>query len=174
MSNMSREDKLFRNELQVLEYYKSLNKEDQTLQETKAALDDLTRKYKSLLEQTRFLTWISGRLERKLQRTNRELQNNNAALQKTLNELTKAEAGKSAYAIIYTIAIVLFVLEEFFVEPVINMFGNTIGYSIIFKSAIVLILKASETLIEKKVMRARKARGTLAPSKVPAFDPSPK
>ena len=166
MSKMSREDKLFRNELQILEHYKTLSKEDQSLQETKAALEDLTRKYKSLLEQTRFLTWISGRLERKLQRTNRELQNNNEALQKTLDELTKAEAGKSAYAIIYTIAILLFVLEEFFVERVINMFGNTIGYNIIFKSVIVLILKASETIIEKKVMRSRKARGTLAASPV--------
>lgn len=157
MSKLSREDKLFRNENLILEKYRALVARENTPEETKAALAELTHKYKALLDQTRFLTWISGRLERKLQRTNRELIDNNVKLKNTLRDLTKAEAGRSAYTIIYFIAIALFVLEEFFVEPVINMFGDSISFSILAKLSIVLMLKMSEGFIEKKVIRSRRS-----------------
>src|SRR3954464_6012479 len=119
MSKMTREEKLFRNESNVLEFYTEILAHDNSAAQNREALEKLTHKYKNLLDQTRFLTWISGRLERKLQRTNRELFTKNQDLQKTLDHLTKAEAGRSAYAIIYFIAIVLFVLEELFIEPLI-------------------------------------------------------
>jgi hypothetical protein len=124
MSKMTREEKLFRNESNVLDKYKNFISEERSVEETKEALKNLTANYENLLNQTRFLTWISGRLERKLQRTNRELIENNNTLQNTLDALTKAEASKSAYAIIYSVAIVLFVLEQFFVDPLIAMAGG--------------------------------------------------
>jgi chromosome segregation ATPase len=153
MSKMTREEKLFKNEISVLNHYRGVVAQPNSPNETKEALEQLTNKYKALLEQTRFLTWISGRLERKLQRTNAELFQKNNRLQSTLNELTKAEAGRSAYAIIYFIAIVLFVLEEFFVEPLIGIVGNGLGYNIIIKLAIVLLLKVSEGVIEKRITK---------------------
>jgi hypothetical protein len=155
MSKMTQEEKLFKNESNVLEYFQEMTTRENSAQENKEALEQLTKKYKSLLDQTRFLTWVSGRLERKLQRSNRELFENNSVLQKTLDDLTKAEAGRSAYAIIYFIAIALFVLEEFFVEPLIGVFGESIGYSILIKLIIVLLLKVSESSIEKKIRSAR-------------------
>src|SRR3954466_11533184 len=103
MSKMTREEKLFRNENKVLERYSDMLSQKHSPEEVKTALGNLTHKYKSLLEQFTVLTWISGRLERKLQRKNDELIINNARLQRTLDELTKAEAGKSVYAIIYSI-----------------------------------------------------------------------
>lgn len=153
MSKMSREEKLFKNEINVLNHYREMVTRENSPKDTKEALENLTDRYKSLLEQTRFLTWISGRLERKLQRTNRELSGKNNKLISTLKDLTKAEAGKSAYAIIYFIAIMLFVLEEFFVEPLINIIGDGLGLSILIKLVIVLVLKVSEGFIEKKVMK---------------------
>jgi hypothetical protein len=156
ISKMSREEKLFRNENNVLTHYQQLLERDINPEDTSIALKKLTHKYKILLDQTRFLTWISGRLERKLQRKNAELFNNNKRLQQTLDELTKAEAGRSTYAIIYSIAIALFVLEELFIEPFINMLGNNLSYSIIIKLGIVLILKLSEGFIEKKITRNKK------------------
>jgi hypothetical protein len=155
MSKMTQEEKLFKNESNVLEYYQDMLSRPNSPEETQQALEQLTRKYKSLLDQTRFLTWISGRLERKLQRSNRELFENNNSLQKALDDLTRAEAGRSAYAIIYFIAIALFVLEEFFVEPFIGIFGESIGYSILIKLVIVLLLKVSESTIESKIRDAR-------------------
>ena len=161
MSKLNREEKLFRNEIDVLTHYREVVKQEKTAEETKAALEGLTIKYKALLEQTRFLTWISGRLERKLHRSNRELVHKNNKLVSTLKELTKAEAGRNAYAISYSIVIVLFVLEEFFVEPLINMGGNGVGYSILIKLGIVLLLKVSEGFIETRVTKKKAFREAL-------------
>ena len=73
----------------------------------------------------------------------------------------KAEAGKNAYTIIYFIAIGLFVLEEFFVEPVINMIGESVLISILIKLVIVLGLKASEGFIERKVTKKQAFRDAI-------------
>ena len=152
---MSREEKLFKNENDILTHYQDMIKRENSHEETSDALRKLTARYKSLLDQTRFLTWISGRLERKLHRKNKELNDNNSILQRTLDDLTKAEAGRSAYAIIYFIAIGLFVLEELFVEPLIRAVGDNIGYGIMIKLGIVLMLKISEGFIERKITRNR-------------------
>lgn len=156
MSKMTREEKLFRRENEILTTYNEMIAKENSPEETSKALEKLTSKYGDLLLQTRFMTWISGRLERKLQRTNRELINNNKKLQTTLDELTRSEATRSAYAIIYFIAIVLFVLEEFLVEPLITELGGNVGYGILIKLAIVLLLKLTESLIERKIRMNRK------------------
>jgi hypothetical protein len=156
MSKMSREEKLFKRENTLLEQFKEITSRETTPEETKEGLKKLVSKYEDLLLQTRFMTWVSGRLERKLQRTNRELINNNNTLQQTLDELTKAEASRSATAIIYFIAIILFVLEEFLVEPFITRMGGNVGYGILVKLLIVLLLKVAEGLIEKKITRNKK------------------
>lgn len=158
MSKMSREEKLFRRENQTLEKYKELSASDPAPKESLEGLKKMVSKYEDLLLQTRFMTWVSGRLERKLQRINRELVNNNQTLQTTLDELTKAEASRSAYATIYFIAIILFVLEEYLVEPFITQIGGSAGYGILFKLLIVLLLKVVESIIEKKVKHKRRAR----------------
>jgi hypothetical protein len=155
MSKMNREEKLFKKELNVLLHYREIVSRENTVEDTRSALETLTNKYKSLLEQTRFLTWISGRLERKLQRKNIELHHKNNRLVSTLKELTKAEAGRSAYAVIYFIAIALFVLEEFFVEPVISMVGKGVWFSILIKLGIVLLLRVSEGFIERSLTKKK-------------------
>ena len=167
MSKLSREEKLFKKEIQILNKYREIADQDVSHEDAKIALAELTNKYKALLEQTRFLTWISGRLERKLHRTNRELFEKNNKLENTLHELTKSEAGRNATGIIYFIAIVLFVLEEYFVEPVIGMFGEGVSYGILFKVMIVLLLKVSEGFLEKKLTKKDRFRFTsdrLSPS----------
>jgi hypothetical protein len=156
MSKYLMEDKLFKKEIQILTDYRRIASDDASHEETKLALEDLTEKYKALLDQTRFLTWISGRLERKMHRINKELFQKNIKLENTLNDLTKSEAGRSATGIIYFIAIVLFVLEEYFVEPVIGMFGDGETYSgILIKVMIVLLLKLSEGFIERKLTKRK-------------------
>jgi hypothetical protein len=151
-----KEDKLFSKEAAVLQHYRDVLEKDSSPTIKRELLQDLTDKYSNLMEQSRFLTWISGRLERKLQKANQDLFHKNQSLQTTLSELVKARAGRNAYAIIYFIAIVLFVLEEFFVEPVIEMFGDGVGYSILIKLIIVLLLKVSEGFIEEKIVKKPK------------------
>lgn len=153
MSKPVRDEKMFTNEMNIYNRHKDFLSTEKSHDGLKAAHEKLTNDYKKLLEQTRFLTWISGRLEKKLHKANRELVDRNAKLEKTVDELITARAGKNAYAIIYFIAIVLFVLEEFLIEPVINQFGNGVGYSILIKLIIVLLLKVSEGFIEERIKR---------------------
>jgi hypothetical protein len=152
MSKMTREEKLFKKENATLEYYKEQLINLDCPIDAQRSLRKLTMSYEALLNQTRFMTWVSGRLERKLHRKNVELLDKNDILQRTLNDLTVAEAGKSAYAIIYFIAIILFMLEELLIEPLVS----GIGYGILIKLGIVLILKVSEGFIEKKLVRHKR------------------
>jgi hypothetical protein len=152
MAKNQAEDKLFSNEAKILHHYRDLLDTHEGDKIDRAVLEDLVKKYGTLLEQSKFLTWISGRLERKLQKVNQELFVKNHDMQNALNDLIKAKAGKSAYTIIYFIAIVLFVLEEFFVEPVITAFGGGLSYSILIKLVIVLLLKSSEGFIEEQLI----------------------
>lgn len=152
MAKKQVEDKLFSNEAKILHEYKQLLETNTDEKIDRAVLEELVKKYGTLLEQSRFLTWISGRLERKLQKVNQELFLKNHEMQRALDDLVKAKAGKSAYAIIYFIAIILFVLEEFFVEPFIQMVGGGLSYSILIKLVIVLLLKSSEGFIEDRII----------------------
>jgi hypothetical protein len=48
------------------------------------------------------------------------------------------------------------VLEELFVEPFVKLVGNNISYGILIKLGIVLMLKLSEGIIEKKITRRKR------------------
>lgn len=160
MQNRHKEDKLFSNEAKVLQKYRELLVANPDSKIERTSLEELTDKYKNLLEQSRFLTWISGRLERKLQKANQEMFAKNNEMQATLDELSKAKAGKKAYAIIYFIAIILFVMEESFVEPFIDMFGGGVWYGILIKLVIVLFLKSSESFIEEQLIKRTLLKNT--------------
>ncbi len=153
MRKPEQEEKLFKKEVGIYNKHKDFIGQENSPEMTRQALEHLTIEYKRILEQTRFLTWVSGRLEKKLHRANNSLQDRNRKLEKTIEELITAKAGRSAYAIIYFIAIVLFVLEEFFIEPVIGMVGCGWGYSILIKLIIVLLLKVSEGFIEERIKK---------------------
>lgn len=165
MSIETREEKIFKKEIAVFNQYKNFSESSHTHEQTEAALRDLTAKYKALLDQTRFLTWVSGRLEKKLHRANRDLNERNNSLETTLAELVKAKAGRNAFIIIYFIAIGLFVLEEFFVEPIISMFGEGLGLSILIKLLIVLLLKGVESLVEDRIKKKPKLQTLDSPVK---------
>jgi hypothetical protein len=153
MNRPAREEKMFTNEMNIYNRNREIVNREKSLEALTLAHEKLTEDYKKLLEQTRFLTWVSGRLEKKLHKANRELTERNKKLEKTIDELLTAQAGKNAYAIIYFIAIVLFVLEEFLIEPVINQVGSGVGYSILIKLIIVLLLKVSEGFLEDRIKK---------------------
>jgi hypothetical protein len=153
MSKPVRDEKMFTNELGIYNKHRDFDYHTNSHKELVAEHEKLANDYKKLLEQTRFLTWISGRLEKKLHKANRELTERNSRLEKIVDELITARAGRTAYAIIYFIAIVLFMLEEFFIDP---LFGNGLGYSILIKLIIVLLLKVSEGFIEDRIKKSPK------------------
>ena len=158
MSKTAQEEKMFSKEVGIYYRHKDFLSDENHPEKMKGALEDLTNEYKKLLEQTRFLTWISGRLEKKLHRANHELKDRNTLLERTIDELITARASKNAYTIIYIIAIVLFVLEEFLIEPVITRFGSGLGFSILIKLVIVLLLKVTEGILEERIKNKRRPK----------------
>jgi hypothetical protein len=155
---MSRKSEiLFGEEESVLHLYKSLSDFDEVDTNYKDALKVLTEKYKELLNQTKFLTRMGDRLENRLHTVNATLAQKNVDLSTALDDLTKARVSKQAYFIIYLIATMLFVFEEFFIDPVVSVFGTGIWIVLIIKLCIALLLKPTESLLENRFLsRIRK------------------
>lgn len=139
---------LFEEETRVLEHYQEL------IEEAPAndALKMMTEKYRELLDQTKFLTRISDRLENRLQSVNQTLAQKNIELTSALDELTKARISKQAYLIIYFIAGLLFVFEEFFIDPIASFVGKGLGMVLVIKLCIALLLKPTESLLENRLL----------------------
>lgn len=137
---------LFMEETRVLEHFQNLS--DEKLPELKT----ITEKYRELLDQTKFLTSISDRLENRLHTVNQTLAEKNIELSTALNELTKARISKQAYVIVYLIAAVLFVFEEIFIDPVASFLGKGFGVVIVIKLCIALLLKPTESLLENGLL----------------------
>ena len=122
--------------------------------------------------QMRLITKVSDKVQKKLDRVNTaldnknaELDSKNAELQKTIDELTQARAGKIAATIVLVIAVMLFLLEELFIDNVIkNLLGTTSQWaSIITKLVVVLMLKPLEGILENFIIsylyKKKKERG---------------
>ena len=147
-------ERLFAEEERVVSNFQLLLEDGNSLsaEEYKHQLSVLTNKYQELLDQTRFLTRISDRLENKLHGLNSVLNKKNHELKVTLDELKKARISKRAYAIIYMIAASLFVFEEFVVDPVLSIFGKGMAIALLIKFCIVLLLKPTENLLENNFL----------------------
>jgi hypothetical protein len=148
-------ERLFSEEAKIADQFQGLLKNDSLAgaDDYKMALSSLSEKYKELLDQTKFLTKISDRLENRLHTANQSLEEKNIELKETLDELTKARVGKKAFTIIYVIAAFLFVFEEYFVGPFLGMMGNLMLGGILIKLAIALLLKPAESLLENSLLK---------------------
>lgn len=104
--------------------------------------------------QMRLITKVSDKIQKKLDRVNAALDYKNAELQKTIDELTQARAGKIAATIVLVIAVMLFLLEELFIDNAIKtLLGTTSQWaSVITKLVVVLLLKPLEALLENFII----------------------
>jgi len=144
---------VFTEELNVLNKSKEfLVKEDMTLDECKHQLELLQNHYDELLDQSKLITKVSDRLQKKINKANDELAEKNTTLQETtkqleeknttlqqttnqldlknkelqttLDNLDKAKIGRKAASITTGVAIALFIIIEGFIEPPIEEYAN--------------------------------------------------
>lgn len=126
----------------------------------------MTENYDELLDQVVLITRISDRLQKKLDQSNEELSklNNqlndkNVELQKTIDDLIKARAGRKATTIVFIFALILFVFSETLLEPYIDAFANNAYISLVIKGVIAMSIKPLEMLVEKGLLKsARKQK----------------
>ncbi|TAF74465.1 MAG: hypothetical protein EAZ53_08760 [Bacteroidetes bacterium] len=124
-------------------------------QKIKAEYNRLVDNFEETIGELKLITKVSDKLQNKLDKTNSALDNKNKELQETLDALTKAKAGRKAATIILALAVILFLLEEIFIEKLIdNYSGGNVWFSLGAKGAIALGLKPLEGFLERILLDA--------------------
>ncbi|PIB34957.1 hypothetical protein BFP72_05900 [Reichenbachiella sp. 5M10] len=121
--------------------------------------------YKDLLDQSKVITRISDRLQKKLDHANQkiksqnsEIQKKNAELENTIDQLDKMTVGKKASRIMFIIAIVVFISEEQFLAPVIQDFVGVDYLGLVILLIIAMIMKFLEGGLEKYFLKQTKKK----------------
>jgi len=123
--------------------------------------------YKDLLDQSKVITKISDRLQKKLDHANQKIKSQNAEihdknqeLEDTVENLAKVTVGKKASRLMFVMAVVLFFLEEYFLAPIIDEYvSGSMIIGLLLKGLVaVVILKFLESALETYFMNREKAK----------------
>lgn len=136
-------------------------------EELKSQLQIFAKNHKKLLQEVKLLTSVGDRLQKKIKsanemlqeqaeeirKINKDLQDKNIELQFTIDELTKAKAGKRATTIILIFSIALFIVTEV-LESTFEAFFKGANMLIIygFKVFLAVGFKPIEGLLEKAII----------------------
>ncbi len=121
--------------------------------------------YKDLLDQSKVITRISDRLQKKLDHANQKIKSQNAEIQKknvqledTIVKLDKMTVGKRASRIMFVMAIVLFICEEQFLAPVLDSMISIPYVSLLALLVIAMMLKFFESWLEGYFLKQTKKK----------------
>ena len=150
---------LYHEEQEILEDYSRKVKEKKIYIEDAARL---TTHYADLLEQSKVITRISDRLQKKIdlanqkiQAQNKEIQQKNTELESTIEKLIRMTVGRRAFRIMFMVAIVLFISEEYYLEPIIERHIEIPFLSLGIKVLIAIFLRVFEGWLEKHFMHEK-------------------
>lgn len=133
----------------------------------KEELEAFSDEYEELVVQTKVITRVSDRLQKKLESANQQINQKNEKIKETNRELNKtvyrlaeAEIGKKASTIMTAVALFLFFLEQYFLQPLIE---NAIPLAYSFVSILMMIMiffivKYLETQLEKYFIKEVRKR----------------
>ncbi len=131
----------------------------------KEDLDEFSEHYEDLIAQAKVITRVSDRLQKKLDKANIriqdqnvEIKDNNLELSNTVEQLAKAKVGKRASTIMLTVGLLLFILEQIFIEPIIeaNISIPYVGYIVLV--ILFLAVKYFEGTLEGYFMKKEKKK----------------
>lgn len=167
---------VFDKEVQTLEHARSvLQKTPQEVEALTQEFEALSDDYEKLLDDAQVITKISDRLQNRLNKANEELtqshkeiKRKNELLQNTIDELTKAKISKKATTIVFTAAILLFVVSEVFLEPIVDSFIKQNYINVAIKGSIALLLKPIDYLVEWYLLRDAMRKAKKQPLKLTA------
>ncbi|MFY0652484.1 MAG: hypothetical protein JXQ96_10645 [Cyclobacteriaceae bacterium] len=118
--------------------------------------NELVHHYGDLLEQSKVLTRISDRLQKKIDQANQkikiqneEIKSKNNELESTVERLIHMTVGRKAFRIMFIVAIVLFISEEYYLEPIIERHVEIPFLSLGIKIIIAIFLRIFEGWLEK-------------------------
>lgn len=170
VESTSKEEKMhISKEMEAINQIESLinNWEHLSSDEVKTQLKGFAKSYKRLLQEVQLLTSVGDRLQKKvktaneilqeqaeeIRKINQALQDKNIELQFTIDELTKAKAGKRATTIILFFALVLFIITEILESTFENFFtGANMLIIYGFKVTLALGFKPIEGFLEQAII----------------------
>lgn len=131
----------------------------------KEDLDDFSNEYEELVAQAKVITRVSDRLQKKLDNANlqikdqnEEIKFKNVELKNTIDQLAVARIGRRASTIMLSVALILFILEQVFLEPIIEKEISIpyVGTAILV--VLFFVVKGLEGSLEKYFMNKEKKR----------------
>lgn len=156
------DQQLYHQEEKQLQNFKELLKNNEVFVED---IDNILQNYEDLLNESKVITRISDRLQKKLDKANIRIQTQNGQITKTNSELketighlARARVGKKASTIMFTAAIFLFVTEEYYLSSIIEQYVNLPYISLAIKGLIALFLKFVESGLEGFYLKREKAK----------------
>lgn len=159
----------FNEEISLNLYRKKLHDKRFTVKDAR----NLTDRYHELLKESSALARISDRLGSRLENTvfkiriqNNKIKKLNSDLHEAIDDLKRAKISRKATAIMYMVAIGLFISEEFILDTWIsaNFDGNHFGFFI--KVVIVFGLKFFESTLEKYFLKMEHMKVGVAKTKI--------
>jgi hypothetical protein len=175
MAEANSSDIAYSRESEIIGRYRTLaHKESITPVEAGQALQEMCTNYERLLDDSKLLTSIGDRLQRKLKsanlmmreqaeeikRVNANVQEKNIELQLTVDELTKTKASRRATALVFTFIVALFIITELIEQLLDNILSSTVANSNVviaiswtLKTILVVAFKPAEAFIEKRILK---------------------
>lgn len=131
----------------------------------KEDLDSFSDEYEELVAQAKVITRVSDRLQKKLDNANfqireqnEEIKDKNIELGKTIEQLAVAKVGRKASAIMLVVAFVLFILEQVFIEPIIEQSIDIPYVGLGILGLLFLLIKFFEGALEKYFLNQEKKK----------------
>lgn len=131
----------------------------------KEDLDDFSNEYEELIAQAKVITRVSDRLQKKLDNANiqikeksDEIKFKNVELKSTVDQLAQARVGKRASTIMLSVALVLFIAEQVFLEPIIEKNIDIPYLDLGILAVLFFIVKVLESSLEKYFMNKEKTK----------------
>ena len=146
---------IYTEEAEKLKNFKRFqNNKDNSIEKYKTEYSGLVAGFEELLNQTKVITKIGDRLQKRLNEKNEELQS-------TIEELVRVKISRRATTIVFIIAIAIFFVVEVFIEPIIES-HTEFYYGIIIKLVLVLSIKPIEMAFEHKLINRAKRKEILS------------
>jgi len=121
--------------------------------------------YEELVAQAKVITRVSDRLQKKLDNANiqikaqnEEIKEKNIQLGETIEQLAKARVGRRASTIMLTVALGLFILEQIFIEPIIEQSVSIPYLDLGILGVLFFIVKSLESALEGYFMNQEKKK----------------
>lgn len=149
--------------------------ENEVLEEFQKKIDNKSYSHEDIIEfkelfegqtaESQVMLKISDRLQKrldtantKIKEKNEEIINKNEKLNEALDNLMKARVGKKASTIMFTITILIFISEEYYLGPLLEYFVGYAYLILILKGVVAIGLKSFEGVLESIFVNGAKKK----------------